>query len=116
MRLEHELRRALERKDPASGFDDRVLSRIASGETVRMPLPRRRWSRVSLPLAASLMLAAGGTYYVQRHGERQAREERAQTEQAAHDVMLALHIASEKVSAARAKIEEITGHDPTNNR
>jgi|SRR5687768_11649142 hypothetical protein len=116
MRLEHELRRALERKDPPSGFDDRVLSRIAAGETVQMRPARRRWSRVSLPLAASLMVAVGAGYYVQRHGEQQAREQRAQTEQAAHDVVLALQIASEKISAAQAKVEEITRYEPTNNR
>ncbi len=43
-------------------------------------------------------------------------KQRAQTEQAAHDVVLALQIASEKISAAQAKVEEITRYEPTNNR
>ncbi len=114
MSLEQELRRALSRKDPPSGFDDRVVSKILAGETVRMPIVRSRWSRASLPLAASLMLAFGGTYYVHEQQERAAREQRAQTEQAARNVVLALQIASEKISAAQAKVEEITRYDPTN--
>ena len=116
MRLEHELRRALERKDPPSGFDDRVLSRIAAGETVRIAPAGRRWSRAALPLAASLMMAIGATYYVQWHGGQQVRLQQARTEQAAHDVVLALQIASEKISAAQVKVEEITRHEPTNHR
>ena len=66
MNLEQQLRRALQRKDPPSGFHDKVLSRIAAGETVRTPATIRRWPRVALPIAASLMLAFGGTYYIHR--------------------------------------------------
>ena len=62
------------------------------------------------------MLAFGATYYVHRHEEQQARKQQARTEQAAHDVVLALQIASEKISAAQAKVEEITRYEPTNNR
>jgi hypothetical protein len=114
MSLEHELRRALSRKDPPGGFDDRVLARVASGVTVRIGRHRRRWSRAALPLAASVMLAFGATYYVQQH--RQAREAEAQTERAARDVVLALQIASETVSEAQAKLEEVTRYEPTNDR
>ena len=121
MKLEQELRRALARKDPPAGFDDRVLSRIAAGDTVRMAPAGRRWSRALLPLAASLILALGGTYlggayYVQRYEEAQARLRQARTEQAAHEVVLALQIASEKITAAQAKVEEITRYEPTNHR
>jgi uncharacterized protein HemX len=113
MNLEQDLRRALKRKDPPTGFDDRVLSRIAAGETVRVPMATRRW-RVSLSLAASLMLALGATYYVQQQQQRRAHADYAQSEQAARDVVLALQIASETISAAQAKVEEITRHEPTN--
>ena len=116
MRLEQELRRALARKDPPAGFDERVLSRIAAGEIVSVTPPARGWSRVALPLAASVMLAIGATYYAQRYEQQQARLQQARTEQAAHEVVLALQIASEKISAAQAKVEEITRHEPTNNR
>ena len=111
MSLEHELRRALKRTDPSSGFDDRVLAKIAAGDTGRVPVGRARWRRVSLPIAASLMLTFGAAYYVQQQ-QRQAYE--AQAQQTARQVVLALQIASEKISAAQAKVEEITRHESTN--
>ncbi|HET9467994.1 MAG TPA: hypothetical protein VFO48_06270 [Vicinamibacterales bacterium] len=115
MSLEQELRRALRRKDPPSGFDDRVLSRIAAGETVRLSQPRTRWARVSLPIAASVMLAFGAAMYMQ-HQQQQRREEeqRTRVEQSAREVVLALQIASDTISAAQAKVEEITRYEPTN--
>jgi hypothetical protein len=113
MSLDHELRRALSRKDPPAGFDDRVLARITARETARVPARGRRWTRASLPLAASLLLAFGGIYYTQEQ-QRQARE--AQAEQAARQVVLALQVASETVSAAQAKVQEITRYEPTNHR
>jgi uncharacterized protein HemX len=115
MSLEQELRRALKRKDPPRGFDDRVLSKIASGETAAVPQPQSRWARFSLPIAASLMLAVGATYYVQQQQQRQARAAQAQTEQTVSDVVLALQVASETVAAAQARVEEITRYEPTNN-
>jgi len=114
MNLEQELRRALKRKDPPSGFHDRVLSRIAAGETARTPATIQRWPRAALSVAASLILAFGGTFYIHRQQERQVREQLAQTEHAARAVVLALQIASEKISSTQAKIEEITQHDATN--
>ena len=114
MTLEQELRRALKRKDPPSGFVDRVLSRIANGETVAIATARRGWGRISLPIAASLLVAFGATFYVQQQERRQQREQQAQTEQAARDVVLALQIASETISAAQARVQEITRHEPTN--
>ena len=115
MSLEQELRRALRRTDPSSGFDDRVLGRIASGETVRIAHAQTRWARLSLPIAASLMLAVGTTYYVQYHEHQQRlAQEQAQAEQTAREVVLALQIASETLAAAQAKVEEITRYEPTN--
>jgi hypothetical protein len=67
-----------------------------------------------LPLAASLMLAFGATYYMQEQHQRQAREAQAHTEQAARDVVLALQVASKTVAAAQAKVEEMTRYEPTN--
>jgi hypothetical protein len=116
MSLEQELHRALKRKDPPGGFDDRVLSRIARGqsETVHSATVRRGWARMALSIAASLLVAFGATYYVQQEQERQLRENQAQTEQVARDVVLALQIASETISAAQARVQEITRYEPTN--
>lgn len=114
MSLEQELRRALKRKDPPSGFDDRVLSKVAAGGTVQVAIGTSRWRRASLPIAASLMLAIGATYYVQQQQQRRVDEAYVHAEQTAHDVVLALQIASEKISAAQAKVEEITRYETTN--
>lgn len=113
MSLEHELRSALKRTDPPSGFDDRVMSRIARGDTAPVRTPRPQWVRVVLPIAASVMVAVGASYYVQQ--QRQARAAQAETEQHVSDVVLALRVASETVAAAQARVEEITRYEPTNN-
>ena len=76
MNLEHELQQALKRKSPPRGFEDRVLSRIAAGEAIQSPEPGTRWARRLLPLAASLAIAFGGSYYVWQ----QERNQLAQTE------------------------------------
>ena len=116
MNLDQELRRALSRKDPPAGFDRKVLSRIAAGQTVKTQAPIR-WTRAALPIAASLILLFGASYYVQQEQQqRHTRAAQAQTEQAARDVVLALQIASEKISEAQAKVEEITRYEPTNDR
>lgn len=114
MSLEQELRRALKRKDPPSGFDDRVLSKVAAGGTVQAAIGTARWRRASLPIAASLMLAIGATYYVQQQQQRRVDQAHVHAEQTTHDVVLALQIASETISTAQAKVEEITRYEPTN--
>jgi uncharacterized protein HemX len=119
MSLEQELRRALKRKDPPRGFDDRVVSKIMAGgclgQTAGVQTPARRWSRALLPIAASLMLAFGATYYIQQQQQQNAREAYAHAEQSTREVVLALRIASETVAAAQVKVEEITRYEPTNN-
>ncbi len=107
MNLEHELQQALKRKSPPLGFEDKVLSRIAAGETIQSPEADTRWARRLLPLAASIAIAFGGSYYLWQ----QERHQQVQTELAARDVVLALQIASEKVSAVQVKVQEITHHE-----
>ena len=115
MSLEQELRQALKRKDPASGFDDRVLSKIAAGEIAPLRLGTRRWG-LALPIAASLFLSFGAAYYVQQQQQqRQADDALAHAEQTTRNVVLALQIASETISAAQAKVEEMTRYEPKHN-
>ncbi len=117
MSLEHELRSALKRTHPPSGFDDRVMSRIARGDAARVRTARPLWVSVVLPIAASVMVAVGASYYVQQQQQQQrhARAAQAETEQHVSDVVLALRVASETVAAAQARVEEITRYEPTNN-
>jgi hypothetical protein len=113
MSLENDLRQALKRKHPPTGFDDRVRAKIASGETAPLRTAARRRHQAVLPIAASLMLAFGATYYM--HQQQQRRAGDAQAEQAVQEVVLALQVASDAVSAAQAKVEEITRYEPTEN-
>jgi hypothetical protein len=67
-----------------------------------------------MSVAATLllvMLTAAG-YLAHRWVGRTALEEHAASERAARDVVLALQIASEKVSAVQAKVHEVTTHAP----
>jgi hypothetical protein len=111
MNLEHELQQALKRKSPPAGFDRRVLERIAAGEAVPAPGRRPRWSRLALPVAASLTLALAGGYYIRLHERQQQTRAHLQAEQAARDVVRALQIASDKVSAVQVRVQEITHHE-----
>jgi hypothetical protein len=112
MSLEQDLRGALRRKEPAAGFDDRVLSKMSSGAAPRIPnRTRPRTRTLSWAVAASVIFASGSTYYM--HNQRLTRDEHAA--RVARDVVLALQIASETISAAQAKVEEMTRYEPENN-
>lgn len=114
MSLEHELRKALKRKEPPSGFDDKVLARIARGDTSQITPATRTWARTFLPIAASLLLAFGATYYMQQQQQRDTRAAQVATERSVSDVVLALQVASETVAAAQAKVQEMTRYEPKN--
>ena len=105
MDLEHDLRQALTRKSPSRGFDEKVLERIASGEKVISPVTPARWGGYALPVAASLAIMAGGSYYLWQ------QDQQRETERTAHSVVLALQIASEKVSAVQTKIQEMSRYE-----
>jgi hypothetical protein len=109
MNLERELKQALRRQNPPAGFDQRVLRRIVADPIVRPTAPSPRpWTRLALPIAASLAVAIGAGYYARQYENHQ---QRVQAAQAAHNVVLALQIASDKVSAVQVKVQEITRHD-----
>jgi len=102
MNLEHELRHALERKSPSPGFEEKVLTNIASANATRGAAAPPASARMLLPVAATLLLALGGTYYFWEQHQQQV-----QTERAAQDLAVALQIASNKVSAVQTKIQEM---------
>ena len=85
--LDEELKRALAREDPPPGFGDRVL-----GRTRRKVVAIPRW----FAAAAALILIAGGSYgYRWQQGMAAKRE-----------VMLAMRIASAKVSHVQTVVRE----------
>ena len=101
MDLEHELSRALQRKEAPPGFAESVMRKIKEEEQRPAGLPvfrPRPWRAVA---AATLLTAFLGGWSAheaakQREGER-AKEE----------VLLALRITSEKLADARDHVNDI---------
>jgi hypothetical protein len=121
MNLEHELRRALTRKDPPDGFEEKVLTRASAHPPSRFALRRTspshlrglRWRRrkwLALPLAASLIAAVAWDRHRDVQLERQAEAERT-----AYEATLALHIAGEKLAAVQRKLQGVN-HQGVNNQ
>jgi len=93
--LEQELKQALERKDPSPDFAARVTA-AAAGRVVPVPVPRPvrmlpRW----LPVAAAVLLIAGGAAYREHRG-RVAKDQ----------VMLAMRITSGKLNHIQSHMRE----------
>jgi hypothetical protein len=89
--FEDELRSALRRQEPRSGFADRVLAGTRSKGAPR----RAGW--VAAAIAAGLMLSMGGFEYRQYEGRKAKRE-----------LLLALEIAGNKLSIAQEKISHLS--------
>ena len=88
--LEQELKRALERKEPAPEFAARVSSAARRGPS----LPARRWFAIA---ASLVVLAGGGLGYRQYEGI-----------QAKNRVMLAVRIAAGKLNSVQTHVLEVT--------
>jgi hypothetical protein len=99
MSLEHDLRRALRRKQPSDGFAERVLARQAP--STRADGGARSWQGTTrwLAAAAAVLVIAGGT--LQHFRNQQMRRETAKAE-----VMAALAIASEKLQLVRELVRD----------
>ncbi len=85
--LEQELKRALERKEPAPGFAARVT---AAARNRRAP----RWIAIA---ASLLVLAGGGAGYRWYEGVR-----------AKDEVMTAMRLAGSKLNRVQARVLEVT--------
>ncbi len=91
MNLDDELKSALRRSEPSPDFAARVLARVAGAPVCAA---RQPWIRWAAPIAAALILAAGGIEYRQYQGER-----------AKAQVMLAMRIAGSKLNKAQKKVQ-----------
>jgi hypothetical protein len=89
--FEDELRSALRREEPRSGFAKRVLART------RSKVAPRRGGWVAAAIAAGLLLSMGGFEYRQYEGRKAKRE-----------LLLALEIAGSKLSIAQEKISHLS--------
>jgi hypothetical protein len=98
MNVERELERAMRPRSPQPGFSKRVMARIEAEEVGERKATWRGWRAVAASLTLTLLL---GGYMTERVVER-VRGERAKKQ-----VLLAMRIASEKVSAARHEVRAI---------
>jgi hypothetical protein len=97
--LEHELKRALTRKDPPPMFEARVLAAARpESRGARGGFWRLRWVSA---IAAALLTFGGAAWQHQRTLER------ARGEEAKARLMLALKIASTKLQKIQNRVDEI---------
>jgi len=97
MKIEHELRRALRRERPPEGFAARVTAAAKAEERERRG-PVRGWRAVAASIA---LIATVGGWAAYREHERQ------EGIRARDQVLLALHIAGEKVRYAQHEVRDI---------
>ena len=86
--FEDELRQVLQRKQPPAGFAEKVIAKQAK--------PKTAWRWLAIGLAASL--ACAGTFEFHRY---------QQGMHAKQQLMLAIEITSNKMSAAQQKVVEL---------
>jgi hypothetical protein len=87
--LEEELKKALNRKEPSEGFDDRVKEAVKRPKVVQMRRPRR-W----LAAAAAVIVLAGAGGGYRWHRGQVAKDQ----------VMLAMRITGGKLSRLQMQI------------
>ena len=102
-RFEEQLKNALRRESPASGFASRVQARVAREAHRKNPrrnwFPRLRWAIAIVVLCVGLL---GGLEY------QHMREEKARGEAARQQVMVALRLASSKIQFVQSKVQHLS--------
>lgn len=102
-RFEEQLKNALRRESPSSGFGSRVQARVARETHRKTPrwnwFPRLRWAIALVVLCVGLI---GGLEY------RHVREEKARGEAARQQVMVALRIAGSKIQLAESRVQHLS--------
>jgi hypothetical protein len=100
-RLEDKLRDVLKRKEPPAGFAERVLARtLETKQNVWTSIFASRGLRWGLVGALCLTLVMVGIEY------RQAQEERARSEAAKEQLLLALRIAGDQLQFVWSKVNQ----------
>lgn len=108
--LEAELRNAMKRVDPPSGFADRVVARVRENEAIPIP---GLWARVMQSFHAPVFRAAAAAALcvaVVAGSLEYRRHEREQGEAAKRQLMVAMRITGAKLSYAQQKVNEVGSH------
>jgi|FLYL01.1.fsa_nt_gi hypothetical protein len=93
-RLDEEIRFALRRCEPPQGFAERVMRRLGRERAPRLRI-LGRWAAAAA--AACLVVGLMLPRYLEYRRGQQARQQ----------LMLALHIAAEKIAVAQSRVEEL---------
>ncbi len=96
--FEDDLKSALRRREPGSGFAERVMARA------RTEPPRRRRLNWVWMAAAAAVLIAGIFIGNARIGNARREAQIAQGQQARQQTLLALRIVSQSLNTARSKV------------
>lgn len=106
MDIEEQLRSALRRQSPPSGFAQRVIARANRGPRTedRRHFP---WRAAAAVLMLTVLLGAWSARQI---------AERREGERARDEVLLALHIAGAKVRYAQTQVHEIGSKDVKESR
>lgn len=100
--FEEELKKALARREPSSGFSERVLAKVRAEPESTAGRQSFRWLRAwrLAAVAAAVLAVATGTVY-KRH-DRQVRGEEAKRR-----LLVALRIAGSKLQEAQDRLKEV---------
>jgi len=123
-RFDDELRLAFRREEPSPDFTDRVMARIAELQKQEKPREKTDWLRklmeffqppqMKWAMAGAMVVAlliAGFGWRRSVENERRRLAEIAEGERAKEQVMLAMRIASAKLSVAQKKVYETASHE-----
>lgn len=97
MNADEILRRTLARKSPPPGFRERVMAQTVA--STPRSAPWRGWRTVAAGLLLTATISGWTAWKVEQR--------RTEGERAKHELMLALHIAGEKVRAVQQDVKSI---------
>jgi hypothetical protein len=102
--FEDELKKALARHEPSSGFTERVLAQVSPAKPAAQTPNRITW-RLAAAAAAALFLVGGIAY--------QQHEHQIEGEAAKHKLLIAIRIAGSKLQEAQQYVIEIENPEAT---
>jgi hypothetical protein len=107
-RLEDELRDALRREEPPTGFAAKILAQTVGGPALQV-IPRRDRSWFQRPVGLAMAAALASLAIVPAAMVEQHRREQARGLKAKQELLTALAITREQFQQAKAKVQRATG-------
>ena len=115
--LDDALKSALRRQEAPDGFADRVMARVAAQNTQTQEARRDSWlSLFTQPIVRWTALTAFATAMILGVHVYNVHREQARGEAAKQRLMLALHVAGNKLQLAKAKVNEMNANQIRNHQ